>query len=335
METSKKVGPFTKMGCYLIGWNPEILKECGEASHRTLKKYVSAIVILSVIWGSIGYCFADRYIGIENLLGKIVVAAVFVTIIICIERFIILTVGKLGKMVFMRGALAFLMAVLGSTIFDQIIFKNDVDVKMKEIRDEQISIGIPKRMSYLDADIKRVTALIDSVGRENIKIYEKLAAHPVIVATDVNTTTKNAGVDHNGKPIEEKVTSVTKRNVENPLSGQAKANEAALKNYQDQLDSYQKEKMQVAVNVRKEYEGAEVGFLQELKALFSILREDNVAFLFYLFLFLFLMLLELLVIFNKGGDGTCDYDLAVEHQLRIKSETLRKTEESLLQRNRN
>lgn len=324
------MGIFTRLGCYLIGWNPEILKECGEASHRTLKKYISAIIILIIIWGSIGFCFADRYIGIESFAGKLTVSLVFMVIILCIERFIILTVGKLGVMGWMRALLAILMAVLGSTVFDQIIFKNDVDVKMKEIRTEQINKEIPKRMSYLDSDIKRMTLLIDSIGKENIVIYEKLSKNPVIVATDVNTTTKQTGVDKDGKPIEEKVTSVNRRNVENPLSGQAKANEAALKIYQEQLDSYQKKKISVGDDVRKEYESAHVGFLEELKALFIILSEDKIATGFYLFLFAFLMFLELLVVTSKGGDGKCDYDLMVEHQLKIKRETLQKTEDRLL-----
>lgn len=327
------MGIFTRIGCYLIGWNPKILQECGEASHRTLKRYISAIVILMIIWGSIGYCFAERYLGIENLLGRIVISLVFMTIILCIERFIILAVGKLGFMGWMRVMLAFLMAVLGSTVFDQIIFQNDVDVKMKEIRTEQINNEIPKRMSYLDADIKRVTLLIDSIGKENIQIYEKLSKNPVITVTDVQTTTKQTGTDTEGKPVEEKVTSVNKRAVENPLSAQAKANETALKVYQEQLDSYQKKKISVAEDVRKEYEEANAGFLEELKALFSILAEDPVAMGFYGFLFAFLMFLELLVVSSKGGDGKCDYDLMVEHQLHIKASTLQKAEDKLLHKN--
>lgn len=324
------MGILTKIGCFLIGWRADILKECGEASHRTFKRYISAVIILSFIWGTIGFCFADKYINIDSLYGKILISCAFITIIICIERFIILTVGKLGWMAWIRGFLAFLMAVLGSTIFDQIIFKNDIDVKMNEIRTEQINQEIPKRMSYLDSDIQRVTMLIDSVGKENIRIYEALSKNPVIIATDVSTTTKQTGVDANGNPIEEKVTSINKRNVENPLSAQAKANENALKMYEEQKNSYQQEKMQIADKVRKSYEDADAGFLEELKALFSILEDSWVARGFYIFLFLFLMLLELLVVTSKGGDGNCDYDLIVEHQLNIKKKTLEQTEDRLL-----
>lgn len=181
------MGWLTRIGCLIIGWNPNILKECGEASYRTLKKYIAAITILSIIWGTIGYCFAGRYMGIENAFAKVGVSVIFILIIICIERFIILHVGKLGWMGGFRIVLAILMAVLGSAIFDQIMFRNDVDVKMKEVRTEQINKEIPKRMSFLNADIAMTTHLIDSLGRENIRLYSELSKRPTIAVTDVNT----------------------------------------------------------------------------------------------------------------------------------------------------
>lgn len=321
---------FTKLGCYLIGWNPVILKDCGEASHRMLKRYISAIVILSIIWGAIGFCFAERYMGIESLIGKIATSLIFILVIICIERFIILAVGKLGITGVFRFVLAIMMAVLGSAVFDQIIFRQDINVKMKEVRTDQINKEIPKRMAYLDSDIKRVTLLIDSIGEANIYLYEKLSKNPVIVATNVSTTTKDNGKDANGNPNIETINNVTKVNVENPLSGQVKANESALKIYQKQLDEYQKMKISVSDTVRSEYEKAPIGFLEELKALMSILREDGVALAFYLFLFGFLLFLELLVVSSKSGDSKSDYDLIVEHQLNIKKETLNSTEKRLI-----
>lgn len=329
MATTNKPGRFSKLGCYLIGWNSEILKECGEASHRTLRKYVSAILILTVIWGSIGFCFAERYIEVESLFAKIAIACVFVTIIICIERFIILTVGKLGAMGKVRFVLALLMAVLGSTVFDQIIFKNDVDVKMKEVRTEQINKEIPKRMAFLNSDIRKATASIDSIGKANIVLYDKIHDHPTIVTKDVITKKRQVGKDEDGKPIYENDYEVTKRNVENPLSALVKSNEKTIKRYQEKLDTYQKQKMSVVEDVRRDYAG-KAGFLEELKALFGILAEDWIALVFYGFLFFFLTFLELLVVTSKGKDGSCDYDLIVEHQLKIKKKTLELTENKLL-----
>ena len=34
-------------GCLLIGWDKNILKECGEASYRQYRKLLSAICIMS------------------------------------------------------------------------------------------------------------------------------------------------------------------------------------------------------------------------------------------------------------------------------------------------
>lgn len=325
-----KVGIFTKLGCSLIGWNPNILKECGEASHRTLKRYVSALIILSTIWGTIGFCFAGKYIGLSELYQKISVALVFILIIICIERYIILHVGKLGVTGVIRFILAFLMAILGSTIFDQIIFQNDIKVKMDEIRTEQINEEIPRRLKFIDSEIIKLNMTIDSISVENMNLYQEINKRPTIVATDVNTVNRQIGVDEDGKPQYEKTSTISKRNVENPLTGKVRSNEKYIEEYQKQLNVLQEKKLAIAEIVREEFNKKQPGFLEELVALHRVVSENTIALFFYLLLLSFLTFLEMLVVMSKGGDGACDYDLIVEHQLRIKRETLKKTEDGLL-----
>lgn len=97
-------------GCFLIGWNKDILKECGEASQRQYRKLLSAICIMMILWGTIGYCFADRYINIESCALKLCVSVTFMLIVLCVERVIILTVGKARLMTLMRVLLALCMA---------------------------------------------------------------------------------------------------------------------------------------------------------------------------------------------------------------------------------
>ncbi|MFV0419453.1 MAG: DUF4407 domain-containing protein [Dysgonomonas sp.] len=320
---------FTKLECFIIGWNPRILKDCGEASYRLLKRYMAAIIILAIIWGTIGWCFADNYIGIQSFWGKALISIVFISIIICIERFIILMVGRSRSAVIFRVILAFLMAVLGSTVFDQIIFKNDVDVRMKEIRTEQINKEVPKRIALIDSDIQKIRHTQDSIRIKNNELYAEISKNPVITAYDVSTTTHQTGVDENGKPIEEKTQTVNKRNVENALINQAKANDRTLEAYQKQIEALQEKKLSMADDTRKEYEQAKTGFLEELGALYTLLGDSWVALAFYIFLFLFLTSLELLVITTKGST-LCDYDLIVEHQLNIKRETLKSAEYKLL-----
>ena len=320
---------FTKLECFIVGWNPRILKDCGEASYRLLKRYMAAIIILAIIWGTIGWCFAGNYIGVQSFWGKALISIVFVSIIICIERFIILMVGRSRSAMIFRVILAFLMAVLGSTVFDQIIFKNDVDVRMKEIRTEQINKEVPKRIALIDGDIQKIRHTQDSIRIKNNELYAEISKNPVITAYDVSTTTHQTGVDENGKPIEEKTQTVNKRNVENALINQAKANDRTLEAYQKQIETLQEKKLSMADDTRKEYEQAKTGFLEELGALYTLLGDSWVALAFYIFLFLFLTSLELLVITTKGST-LCDYDLIVEHQLNIKRETLKNAEYKLL-----
>ena len=195
----KKLGKLQIFYCKLIGWNPQILANCGEASFRTMKKFVGSIIILFIIWGTIGYCFADRYIGIESFIGRGVVAAVFVTIIVCIERFIILNDG--GKMVYLfRILLALLMSTLGSTIFDQLIFKRDVEVIMKEVRTDQINEEVPKRMNIVNAEIERTSSELDSLGLLIERLNEKIGRTSAQIST--SDVTKQLQKDSLGKNVE-------------------------------------------------------------------------------------------------------------------------------------
>lgn len=319
---------FLRFECLIVGWSPKILKDCGEASYRLLKRYMAAIAILTIIWGTIGWCFADNYIGVQSFWGKALIAAIFICIIICIERFIILIVGKSKPTLIFRFVLAVLMAVLGSTIFDQIIFKNDVDLRMKEIRTEQINKEIPKRIALIDGDIQKITHTLDSIRVKNNEIYAEISKNPMITAYDVTTTT-TTGIDKDGKTVDVKNQTVNKRNAENPLINQTKANDQTLKAYQEQIEILQNKKISMADDTRKEYEQAKTGFLEELGALYTLLGDSWVALAFYIFLFLFLTCLELLVISTKGTTS-CDYDLIVEHQFNIKRETLKNTENKLL-----
>ena len=80
-----------KLGCKLTGWNAAVLSQCSEASKLQLSKYTSALLILMIVWSITGFCFAQRYIGLP-IWGCTLVAMVFVTIVIMIERQILLTI---------------------------------------------------------------------------------------------------------------------------------------------------------------------------------------------------------------------------------------------------
>ena len=108
------------------------------------------------------------------------------------------------------------------------------------------------------------------------------------------------------------------------------ANDSIYKKLNERKVDLQNKKLATERIVRQEYESAPIGFLQELEALIKIIIANPVALGFYIVLFLFLMLLEMLIVLSKRGDENSDYDLIVQHQQRIKAETLKRMEEGLL-----
>ena len=316
-------------GCFLIGWNKDILKECGEASHRQFRKLLSAICIMMVLWGTIGYCFADRYINIESCVLKVCISLAFMFIVLCVERVIILAVGKARVMSTMRVMLALCMAFLGACIFDQIIFRNDIQQEIQEQREDLIKETIVKRMSIFESDERRINREKDSLNKVNVPLGEELAKHPTIKSVNVSTTEQIVGVDENGNPKKGRSQTTQVVNVPNPLAEQLKANNEQIQIYIDQLEQLRQDKKDIADKVTKEIKSRSLGFIEELEATLAVVSNSWISLVFYVILFLFLTFLELFVLTIKMGDNKCDYDLIVEHQLSLKKTLITQTEQSL------
>lgn len=315
----KQLGFFTKLACKLIGWDPVILRECGEASFRALRKYISAFVILSVVWGTIGYLFAGKYIGVDSFFVKAMISAVFITIVICIERFIILKIGKSYVTATMRVIIALLMATLGATIFDQLIFKNDLEVAMETSRLEMVKTIVKNRSELIDEEIKTLNRNIDSISRALEPKYEELKAHPVVQTVKKVKEKKVAGVDSTGKVVYGQDEHVDIVNTANPIGDQIASGEETKKNMLSRIENLSNQKNQLASQVHEEVMSKHAGFLEELTVLFrDVILKEKVAMAFYICLFLFMISLEILVVTSKMGERPCDYDLIVEHQLNLK-----------------
>ncbi|MBQ8158129.1 MAG: DUF4407 domain-containing protein [Prevotella sp.] len=318
------------IGCFLIGWDKNILNECGEASYRQYRKLLSAICIMMVLWGTIGYCFADRYINIESCALKICVSLAFMFIVLCVERVIILTVGKARLMSVMRVLLALCMAVLGSCIFDQIIFRNDIQQAIQEHREDVISATITKRLAIYDGDIQRITNDMDSLSKATIVLNEELQKRPVIKGTNVSTQEQVIGVDENGNPQKVKTQIVNTVTMANPLAEQLKANNDQIQIYSTQLEQLRQDKKEVAETVRAEMNRRTPGFIEELEATLKVVSQSKASLAFYIILFCFLTFLELFVLTIKMGENKCDYELIVENQLSLKKNLMEQTAQSVL-----
>ncbi len=310
---------WTKLGCLLTGWNYKILESCTESSRKQLKKYTSAILILIILWAFIGYSFAERYVQ-APWWGCLITAIIFVIIIIQIERQIILTVGKNPTLATFRLVIAIIMAIIGSAILDQIIFKDDIEKKMIEIVDKQVNEQLPNRLLVIDSKLQEIQIEVDSLDKKNIELYSEINKRPTL--NTVSTSTTYLKVQQpDGSFKTEPQHSFSSNPIANPKIKEADINSQHLEGLRKLQEDYTKRKMDAENLLRNELKSKQ-GFLEELNAVIEILKESPVALFFYLILFGFLMSLELFVVASKFGDKKCDYDLVIEHQLDQKIKTL-------------
>ena len=303
----------------LVGWNSKLLSSCSEASHKKLKKYVSALIILIMLWSFTGYCFAERYLH-APLWGCIVVSAVFVMTVIQIERQIILTVGKAGIATWIRGVIAVLMALLSSAIIDQIIFADDVDKKMIEVRDRQVEEQLPHRLAIIEAKLGELQKNIDSLESFNLELNTQYVRNPTIKSVTSNTEHKTVR-QASGADTLISVTNYTRTDVPNPTGKRIERNNETINLFRKQQEEYTAKKLEAEMSLRAEI-SSKTGFLEELSAIIQIIGGKIEALIFYLILFCFLLLLELFIVFSKMMDKKCDYDEIVEHQLETRINAL-------------
>lgn len=308
-----------KLGCFLTGWNSKILSQCSEASYKHLKKYTAALLILIILWGFTGFCFAQRYVG-APLYGCILSALIFVIIVIQIERQIILTVGTNRWGACFRFFIAVIMSILGSAILDQIIFGDDIKKKMVEINDRLVQEQLPMRLNVIDARLNELQTEIDSLDRVNMILNEEIAKNPNPKVTSTSTTYRQEKQeDGSYKRIPE--TTVTTVPMPNPRIKQVETNNSNLDKLRKQQEEFTEKKLSVENDLRKEL-SSNTGFLEELRAMIEIISTRLEALIFYIIIFSFLISLELFVVTSKLGDKKCDYDMIVEHQLDIKKAAL-------------
>jgi hypothetical protein len=304
-----------RTGCFLTGWNRHILKSCSEASYKHLKKYSAALFILIILWAFTGYCFADRYLH-SPWWGCVISSAIFVAVVIQVERQIILTVGHTPGIIGFRVFIAVIMSLLGSSIIDQIIFADDIDKKMIEITDRKVEELFPVRRDLYDSELKRVQIMIDSLDRMNLRLNAEIANKPTIITIATHTTYLTV-TGSRGKDSIVPKTNVSKIPIPNPQIEQVKTNESNLKLFREQQKDFTEKKITAKEDLRREL-SSKSGFLEELSAMFEILGNKVEALIFYVIIFCFLVSLELFVVFSKLWDKKCDYDLIVEYQLKAK-----------------
>ncbi|MDP4238870.1 MAG: DUF4407 domain-containing protein [Bacteroidota bacterium] len=311
-----------KFGCFLTGHNYTIIKNSSEASAKTVKKYLSALLIISTIWGFIGFAFARRYlhgdIGVSSI-G----ALVMIFIIIQIERQIILSLRKNLFAMLFRILIGVVMAIIGSVILDQVIFKEDVEKEKITNIQKEVNKIMPEKTLELTSQIKQLDNDIAVKENERTALLLELSKRPMITApTSIN--------DYKKDSLTKKMVLVGKKvsiqSAINPKTDLLPQLDILLKNLRDQKIKKENDKLNIQQLLETDIK-SKVGFLNELKTLFSILLSSPIAMFVWILLFMFFFMIELFIIINKWGDTENDYDKTVMHQMNVRIKMLDKLAE--------
>lgn len=314
-----------KFGCFLTGYNYGILRNSSEASVKTQKKFFSAIVIVSFLWGFIGFVFSNRYLH-TGILGSSLVALVMVIIVIQIERQIILSPGKHRVAFIFRMVIAVVMAIIGSVIIDQIIFKEDVERQKISKIQEDVNLILPSKTAQLDDEISVLDSLIDKKEKERADLIDEVTRKPFVKGSTSERRSHRLQVT--GRDGSKRDTIITKTDL--ILTDVVNPKAELIPKVDQQITELRQQKAQkqnARITIRQDLENelkAKTGFLEELTILLSILFSHAAALFVWVCMFIFFFCIELFVLANKFGDPENDYERAIHHQMEVRLNMFKK-----------
>ncbi|PWS32535.1 DUF4407 domain-containing protein [Pedobacter paludis] len=311
-----------KISCFLTGYNYYILSNCSEVSIRKVKKYTAALLIISVVWSFVGFCFCSRYIKL-GVSGSILGSIISVLIILQIERQILLIDKTNNILKATRIGLAILMAIIGSLIIDQLIFKDDIDKTKIAINQQKVNSLMSTKTKEITNQISAFNDAIRMKENERKILIEDINKNPNISIIETSSNmipvtkqTTDSLKRSTTNTVLKRTTSTNVRVIPNPKTQQLPEIYNQLKELNVQKGSKETMLLNVKANLEKEVQ-SKVGFLDELTIMFSIIRNSIIAGVVYLIWFIFLLLLELLVLIGKSNDSESDYDKTIQKQMEI------------------
>lgn len=310
-----------KLGCYLTGYNYSIVKSSSEASAKAVKKFASALLIISMVWCFIGYEFTSRYLH-GSVLTSVIGALIMVVMVIQIERQIILTIGKSQSVKRFRIIIGIVMAIIGSVIIDQVMFKDDIERERITIDQEKVNNAMAIKTKEINDQVAQLDSSIARKERERMKTISEITKNPTITAYNTQTQTK---ADTNGRMVTVGRT-MTSQAMPNPKIEILAQLDSQIKTLRENKLAKENSLLTIRATVEKEIKNNKP-FLEELSILFKILISSPIAFVVWALIFTFFFSIELFVLYCKFGDDKNDYDRTIMHQMQIRMQMIDKLNE--------
>lgn len=313
---------WVRFGCFLTGYNYNILRGCSEAAVKAVKKYTAAMLIVCILWFFIGFTFAQRYL-VVSIAGCVLAGIISVVIVVQVERQIILSINPSRLLLIFRSCLAFMMSILGAVIIDQILLEKDIELEKVSYISIRVDEILPSKTSELKNQITALDTTIKNKEEEKKGLIADIEKHPTIpiittqtqsmfVPTKIQTP---LGKDTIVQKRQDNITA-TKSNMPNPKIALIPPMDSAIGVMQQQKAQKQNELLHIRPALEAEIKG-KTGFLDELKVMAQLISSSYVALGFWLLWILFFLFIEMLVLFSKMGDKSSDYEKSILHHMNL------------------
>src|SRR5215470_2815521 len=307
-----------RFGCFLTGYDYEIVSNCSQATIKTVKQYLSAMLIIATFWGFVGYAFTRRYLHGE-ILPSLIGALIMIFIIIQIERIIVLADNK-KKLWFwiFRGGLAILMAIIGSIIVDQMLFKDDIEIA--KTKDESIYKKIlPDRTREIDNQIQQIDKEISKKEKESNSLSRDIANRPNISFSTIVNRQEKDSIGHMQTVSKE----VNTQSLPNPNIERLSQIEEQINKMREQKQEKENKKLTMQEDLEKEFR-SKLGLLQELQYVTNIIFSSWVSkFIGFIFIAFFLIVELLVLVIKFATDNENDYNKMIVHQMETRIQRLK------------
>jgi hypothetical protein len=304
---------FLKIGCFFIGYNYGIIRNASEVSAKMVRKYASAIYIVSVLWGFIGYSFANRYLKL-GVVGSLLVSAALVFVVIQIERQIILSVGKTWVLMIFRSVIAVVMAFIGSVILDQIMFKEDIERKKVSSVQEEVNKILPSKTAQLEEEIKAIDSLIRLKEAERSVLANEVSRRPFIKGVTRETRSHKVRLADRDT-IETRVDEILV-DVKNPKIDMLSNVDVQLESMRTALNDKQARRLDIRNEIERELK-SKTGLLDEINVIWKIITSSIAAFIVWIAFFLFFFAIELFVVMSKFFEKNNEYERIILSQMQV------------------
>ncbi len=314
-----------KFGCFLTGFNYQLLNTCSEAAKGKIKQYLAGLFIISILWFLVGFSFAHRYLDVSTF-ASIATACILAFIVIQIERQIILANSSNKVVVGFRVTLAIVMSIIGSLILDQIIYSDDLDKRKTMIVGEEATKITTSQSKQLENRKNELEIQLQEQKSKEQVLTDELNKNPLINVISESTTRKQIPKDIDKEQLNKDVnllpvTQTNRTQITNPAFEDKKRISQQIALINNKINEIEDEKINLYETIKKEQKENR-GFLDELSLMIGILRDSRIALIVYILVFIFLLSLELLVVFTKVYGQKTDLEKLLEYQIHTRILTI-------------